>query len=290
MPELPEVQTVVNQLKRQGLVGRTITAASVHWAKSITEPGPEQFCQAMCGRTIEAIDRRGKYIVMRLSDGLTLLIHLRMSGRLVWTPDARPRDKHEHVILQIDTVGQLRFHDTRKFGRWTLTGSPQPILDRLGIEPLSRRFSAKRLQTMLEGTRRQLKPLLLDQGFIAGLGNIYADEALWQAGIHPLRSSNTLTEGEVRRLHRAVRQVLRKGIKNMGTSLGRGKSNFYSTGNQPGRNADKLNVFRRTGNPCPRCGTAIQRLIVAQRSSHVCPACQVRADSVDEMKDPSVDC
>jgi formamidopyrimidine-DNA glycosylase len=127
---------------------------------------------------------------------------------------------------------------------------------------------------MLEGKKRQMKPLLLDQTFIAGLGNIYVDEALWEARIHPLRISSSLAQKDIAALHRAIRLVLRRGLKNMGTSLGTGKANFYSVAGRKGRNADELKVFRRTGQACPRCGTAIDRLIVAQRSTHICPVCQ----------------
>ena len=175
---------------------------------------------------------------------------------------------------KIDEQNELRFQDTRKFGRIFLSGSPQTILGQLGPEPLQKTFTGRRLFAMLQASRRQLKPLLLDQHFMAGLGNIYVDEALWTAGLHPLRISCSLTEKDAAALHRAIRHVLRKGINNLGTSLGRGKGNFYSANNRPGRNADMLNVFRRTGEACPRCGTAIARMIVAQRSSHICPHCQ----------------
>jgi formamidopyrimidine-DNA glycosylase len=274
MPELPEVQTVVDQLNRQGVVGRTITAAAVYWPNTIGRLTPDQFCNRIRGRAIRQIDRRGKYIVLRLAGRRTLLIHLRMSGRLVWTTATPPRGKHEHVVLEIDHHYQLRFHDTRKFGRLILTDRPEAILDTLGLEPLAAAFTGKGLQALLYATRRQIKPLLLDQHVIAGLGNIYVDESLWQAGIHPLRNSSSLTDAEITRLHRAIRQVLRKGIRNMGTSLGRGKSNFFSADNRPGRNADTLKVFRRTGDACPRCGATIQRIVVGQRSSHICPVCQ----------------
>ncbi|BBO90147.1 DNA-formamidopyrimidine glycosylase [Desulfosarcina ovata] len=274
MPELPEVQTIVDQLNQQAIVGRTITAARVYWPKTIASPDPEQFCETITGLTARKLTRRGKFIVCQLSKGQTLLIHLRMSGRLNWTAKGNARNKHEHVILEIDQTHELRFQDTRKFGRLFLTQAPQTILGRLGPEPLDKTFTGRRFLSMLQRTRRQIKPLLLDQHFLAGLGNIYVDEALWAARIHPLRTSNTLTAAEAFALHRSIRQVLRKGIMNMGTSLGNGQGNFYSANNRPGKNADQLKVFRRTGRPCLRCGTTIVRRMVAQRSSHICTKCQ----------------
>lgn len=274
MPELPEVQTVVAHLNQVPIVGRTITDARVYWPKTIAPLNSRQFCRSIRGCVVQQIARRGKFIVLDLSRHLTLLIHLRMTGRINLVDPTTDRNPHEHVILRLDQTTELRFQDTRKFGRLVLTDAPQTLLDRLGPEPLATTFTGKRLYTMLQACRRQLKPLLLDQQFLAGLGNIYVDEALWTAGLHPLRISNSLIVAEATSLHRAIRRVLRKGINNLGTSLGRGKGNFYSANNRPGRNADRLNVFRRTGKACPRCNTAITRIIVAQRSSHLCPRCQ----------------
>lgn len=274
MPELPEVQTVVDHLNQARIVARTITTAKVFWPKTIDGMGSRKFCRTIRGKVIQQISRRGKFIVLDLSRDLTLLIHLRMTGRLNLVDPATRRNPHEHVILALDNSDELRFQDTRKFGRMVLTPRPHTILGRLGPEPLANSFTGRRLFTMLQACRRQLKPLLLDQHFLAGLGNIYVDEALWRAGLHPLRISCSLSVNEAASLHRAIRQVLRKGIDNLGTSLGRGKGNFYSANNRPGRNADQLNVFRRTGKACPRCNASILRLIVAQRSSHICPNCQ----------------
>ncbi len=274
MPELPEVQTVVDRLKQARIVGRTITGARVFWPKTIAGMDSRLFRDAIRGLVIERLSRRGKYIVVDLSKGLTLLVHLRMTGRLTLTDHSTDRNSHEHVILDLDQAQQLRFQDTRKFGRITLTSAPQAILEKLGIEPLSPAFTARHMLAILQRHHRRLKPLLLDQHVIAGLGNIYVDEALWTAGLHPLRISSDLDSDDAGRLHRAIRRVLRKGIKNLGTSLGTGKGNFRSADNRLGRNAGQLNVFRRTGMACPRCKTTIERLIVGQRSSHVCPRCQ----------------
>ncbi len=274
MPELPEVQTVVDNLNQQHLVGRTITGAQVGWPRTLADETPSRFRKKITGCRIRQITRRGKYIVFQLSRGLTMLIHLRMTGRLNWTSPGTTRNKHEHVVIEVEKKNELRFQDTRKFGRIFLTATPEAILDKLGPEPLETGFTRERFRQMLQAKKRQIKPLLLDQRFLAGLGNIYVDEALWQANIHPQRLSRSLTEKEIEALHHAIPHVLEKGLKNMGTSLGRGKGNFYSVGNRPGRNADELNVFRRTGKTCPRCSTLIERIIVAQRSSHICPNCQ----------------
>ena len=281
MPELPEVQCVVDALRGKNLLGGRICGAAVYWPKTIAELDPADFCSKINGRTILQISRRGKYILFDLSGGLTLMIHLRMTGRLNWEPRDRPRNKHEHVILDVGRTHSLRFQDTRKFGRIWLTTAPERILDRLGPEPLEESFSVERFSTMLKTTNRQIKPLLLDQHFLAGLGNIYVDEALWESRIHPQRISRSLTVHEVRDLHRAIPHVLNKGLRNLGTSLGAGKGNLYLPGNRPGRNADALNVFRRTGRACPRCDSTIVRFVVAQRSSHICPDCQKKTTLPD---------
>jgi formamidopyrimidine-DNA glycosylase len=274
MPELPEVQTVVDTLNRCGIVGHTIDGARIRWQKSVGPESPARFCRRIQGCRILRITRRGKYIVLHLSGGLSLLIHLRMTGRLNWTRRGSALNAHEHVILKIGADHELRFQDTRKFGRIVLTEAPETILGKLGLEPLGRDFTRKRFFAMLQARKRQLKPLLLDQTFLAGLGNIYVDESLWLAGIHPCRRSDSLDRKETDALHRAVRKVLNQGLKNQGTSLGSGQGNFHAVGDRPGRNADKLNVFRRTAAPCPRCRATIQRIIVGQRSSHICPVCQ----------------
>jgi formamidopyrimidine-DNA glycosylase len=276
MPELPEVQTIVDILNHQEVPGNPISRASVYWAKTIAGRSPEDFCEKITGCTIRPIRRRGKYIVLPLSGGLTLLVHLRMTGRLNWVPADSARNRHEHVVLDVGPMHSLRFQDTRKFGRMVLTRSPETLLNRLGPEPLDRRFTAGWFAGTLQTRQRQIKPLLLDQGFLAGLGNIYVDEALWEAGIHPQRISRSLTRREVGALHRAIPHVLQKGLRNLGTSLGSGRANFYFPGNGTGRNAEELNVFRRTGAACPRCGSVIVRIRVAQRSSHICPRCQKR--------------
>ncbi|PID60041.1 formamidopyrimidine-DNA glycosylase [candidate division KSB3 bacterium] len=274
MPELPEVQTVVNDLNAAGLVGLSIRAAEVFWQKTVAPFSPEEFSQQLCGHVIQHIWRRAKYIVWDLDQGAHILIHLRMSGRLELVETAQNRKKHEHVIFHLSDGRQLRFHDTRKFGRILLVTSLRQALGHLGPEPLRPEFTAQGFHDALHQRKRQMKPLLLDQTFLAGLGNIYVDEALWEARIHPKRLSSSLSEHESHSLHKAIRNVLNKGLINLGTTLGTGKANFYSVGRRQGHNSETLNVFRRNGLPCPRCDTPIERLIVGQRSTHICPLCQ----------------
>ena len=274
MPELPEVQTIVNDLIDADLIGKTIEMARVFWPRTIAEPSPKVFCRRLKGQKFTKIHRRGKYLVFKVDNGHTMLLHLRMSGRLHLVSAKLPRNKHEHVIFGFEGSRQLRFHDTRKFGRLHLLKDPDRILSRLGIEPLAAGFTATTLIEGLKHRRRMLKPLLLDQGFIAGLGNIYVDEALWEARLHPCRLSVSLEIPEINALHRAIPRVLKRGLKNLGTTLGTGKANFYSVANRRGRNKDLLNVFRRTDLPCPRCKSTIERIIVGQRSTHICRKCQ----------------
>lgn len=274
MPELPEVQTIVDDLIRAGLIGRTVAGCRVTWPRVVAGAPVRDFCHRIAGGRVAAVRRRGKFIRCDFSGGLCLLIHLRMTGRLVLAGGEAPVGRHEHLRLRLDDGRELRFHDPRKFGRLWLTDTPEVLLRRLGPEPLSGAFTAQVLAGRLAGRRRAIKPLLLDQTVLAGLGNIYVDEALWQARLHPLQPAGSLSPGQVRALHRAVRQVLRRGLANGGTSLGGGQGNFSATIRGAGQNRHALKVFRRTGKDCPRCGAAIQRLVVGQRGTHVCPRCQ----------------
>lgn len=274
MPELPEVETVVRELTNSGICGCCISAIAVTWPRTIGSSTPEAFIKALKGKTINLVQRRGKYIIIQLNDKSCIYIHLRMTGKLQIQSEQFQSGKHDHVVFTLGDGRRLVFNDTRKFGRITLAREVPPSVAALGPEPLEKDFSKAWLQEALAGKSRAIKPLLLDQSFIAGLGNIYVDEALWQARIHPERNSRTITPAESDALHRAIRTVLRRGIKNSGTSLGDGESNFYSVAGHRGRNADQLKVFRRHGEPCPACGCTIQRLIVGQRGTHICPQCQ----------------
>ena len=275
MPELPEVETVRRTLIRHGITGRTIVSVDVRWPRTVG--GDEAlFSSLVRDRTILALTRRGKYLVFHLTDGMFLLMHLRMSGRTWIVEKTHTLSGYERVIFRLDDDRELRFHDPRKFGRVTATVRPNEVLNRLGFEPLEGDEETRRtLWSHLRGRRRIVKSLLLDQHAIAGSGNIYTDEALWRASIHPLRNSATLTTDEIEELRRAVEFVLERGIRNLGTALGRGHANFVlPDGSERARNQEELAVFRRTGHPCPRCGTTIVRTVVSQRSTHFCPSCQ----------------
>lgn len=209
-----------------------------------------------------------------LSSGETIFVHLRMTGRFTFAPINTPFGPHERVTLVLDHLRHLQYHDTRKFGRWYLVENPHDIIGNLGPEPLEESFTYETFETRLMAKVRMLKPLLLDQTFIAGLGNIYVDEALWSAKLHPLMISNTLTRKQTKSLFEAIKYVLKRGLDTEGTTLGSGKSNFYRPEGAKGSHQEVLHVFRRTGLPCPRCSLPIERLVVAQRSTHICPNCQ----------------
>jgi len=273
MPELPEVQTVVNDLRGAGLTGVRLSGSRVAWPRTVSPLDPDAFRQALEGRTIAGIDRRGKYIVIRLDLG-ALLIHLRMSGRLRLVPGTESAAAHNRVVLLLSDGRALHFDDPRKFGRAQWTPDPETVLHRLGPEPLDPDFTPRDLAARVLPRRRPLKPLLLDQTVLAGLGNIYVDEALFEARLHPCRRADRLTEQEVLALHAAIQGVLRRAIANQGTTLGRGMTHFYSVGGRRGRNEDGLQVFRRHGLPCPRCGSILERFTLGGRGTHVCPVCQ----------------
>lgn len=264
MPELPEVETIVRRYRRR-LEGRRIVAFASRWAKQAT-PSVRVVRAGIVGRTVTRLARRGKYIVFHLDDGGFLLVHLRMSGRFEWAAEQQTRPRHVRSTWDLDDGSRLLFCDSRKFGRLVYTRDLAAATAGVGVEPLARGFTVARLKRELDGRARQLKPLLLDQSVIAGLGNIYADESLFRAGLHPLRRSNQLGEAQVATLHEAIRHVLRKAIRYCGTSFDRA----YLGGSMQKR----LMVYGRGGEPCHVCGTPIIPIRVAQRGTHVCPKCQ----------------
>ncbi|MDX9867442.1 MAG: bifunctional DNA-formamidopyrimidine glycosylase/DNA-(apurinic or apyrimidinic site) lyase [Kiritimatiellia bacterium] len=274
MPELPEVETVVRELRAQGMVGAVIRDVRLRWPRIAAGRSPASLVRALRGRTVTGVTRRAKYIVFTLDTGDRLLIHLRMTGKLRFAGAGEQPGPHDHALLLLKDSRRLVFHDTRKFGRFRLCGAGADPFAALGPEPLEPDFTPAALRARLSGKRRKVKPLLLDQSVVAGLGNIYVDESLWHAGIHPERRADSLTETEIRRLCRAIRAVLRRAVDLGGTTLGKGETNFYSVAGRRGRNADGLRVFRRDGLPCPRCGQPIARSVVGQRGTHFCPACQ----------------
>jgi formamidopyrimidine-DNA glycosylase len=270
MPELPEVEYIARQLRGE-LIGQRITGVEVMWSPVIGEMDPAEFAARLVGRAITGIDRRAKYLLIALDDEQVLAVHRRMSGNLIFTkPDER--DPYARVALTLDDGRRLVFSDPRKFGRLTLmTREALPgLFAALGPEPLEAEFTPEALARRLAGRDRALKALLLDQSVIAGLGNIYADEALFRARLHPLRRASSLDAREIAALHAAIQETLQLGIEHGGTTIGRHRDVF----NEAGRNVEYLNVYRRTGKPCPRCGTPIERIVVAQRGTHYCPQCQ----------------
>lgn len=277
MPELPEVETVVRDLRAAGLAGASITGARIRWAKTIAVPSPAAFRRSICGLRISELSRRGKFIILELSRGYSLLVHLRMTGRLhVVRPgeSSAAARAHDRVMFILADGRELCFADSRKFGRIWLTRDPGTVLDKLGPEPLT--ISAGGFAARLAAHSRTLKPLLLDQVFLAGIGNIYADEALWAARLHPLRKSDSLSRVEILTLQRSLRTVLRRGIRNLGTTLGGGQIHFVLPRGERGRNREHLRAYGQTGHPCPRCKTPIIRILVGQRATHLCPRCQRR--------------
>jgi formamidopyrimidine-DNA glycosylase len=264
MPELPEVETIVRCLRPE-LVGRRVLSAGLFWPRTLAAPAMGTFHQRISGQRIEAVARRAKYIHMVLSGG-HLLIHLRMSGDLLLRPSPCAPEPHDRLHLALDSGQTLAFNDTRKFGRAWLVDDPRDVLGSLGPEPFSDDFTTAGFYQSLQTRRRQLKPLLLDQAFLAGLGNIYSDEALHLAGLHPLRQSDTISLNESQKLFEAIRAVLQTGIENNGASI-----DWVYRG---GSFQNHFRVYGRTGLPCPICANPIERIVVGQRSTHFCPICQ----------------
>lgn len=274
MPELPEVQTVVEELG-QRLAGRRFArGADVLWPRTIGHPGASAFAERLAGQRARGVRRRAKYILIDLEDEDLLVIHLRMTGNLHFASAGTPPHPHLRVRLPLEDGEELRFADMRKFGRLYL-GTPGELatvipLGTLGPEPLDPGFSPDRLWVALSGRRGQIKPTLLDQTVVAGLGNIYVDEALFRAGIDPRRAVDTLTPSEVVALHAGIQAALHQAIGNGGTSF----RDYLSTWGRKGSNQDDLLVFRRHGEACLRCGRPLERIVVGGRGTHLCPTCQ----------------
>ena len=270
MPELPEVETVVRRL-RGPIVGRTITHVWLDWVRMVGRPSPKEFRRQLPGSTVLAINRRAKYLVFTLADHTNgsathfLLIHLKMSGTLNVAPRTASIDKHDHIIFDLDDGRQLRFNDVRKFGRVYLVIDPEEVTGRLGPEPLAATFSLPKFRDLVKSRTGAVKPLLLNQTFLAGVGNIYADEALWRARIHPLRKVDTLKDDEIAALYRSIRRTLRQAIRDQGTDAGDG---VIAGGDYRPR------VYDRAGRPCYRCHQPIRKIVVGQRGTHFCPTCQ----------------
>ena len=271
MPELPEVETVARGLQA-ALAGRTIVAVQVLWPRTVVDMEPAAFAERLAGQTVLRVGRRGKWVVLTLASGQALLVHLRMTGRLLVEEGACGDEQHVRVRLALDDGRCLCFRDARKFGRMALVDDPAPLLAELGPEPLGGDFTLAWLRSLLARRRGRIKPLLLDQRVLAGLGNIYTDEALWRARIHPLHTAAGLTPEEVARLHAAIRDVLNEAVLREGTTLD--DQGYVGADGRPGSFAEQLAVYARAGCACPRCGAPVERIVVGQRGTHLCPVCQ----------------
>jgi formamidopyrimidine-DNA glycosylase len=267
MPELPEVETIVRTL-RPALLGKIILSVDLRWPGTLAAPSPATFKKHLKGRQIESISRRAKFLDLQLSDS-HLLIHLRMSGDLLVVLGGYQPAKHDRLIVHLSEDTSLIFSDPRKFGRVWLVKDPAEIFRDLGPEPLSEGFTPDWLYAALQHHRRQLKPLLLDQTFLAGLGNIYTDEALHLAKLHPLSLSDSITKKQGKGLWQAIREVLEEGIRRNGASI-----DWVYRG---GDFQNHFRVYGRTGELCPVCQTPIERITIGQRGTHYCPQCQVCA-------------
>ncbi len=276
MPELPEVETTVRLLRPQ-LEGRTLGMVRVHWPRTLGGMSAKAFAAAVHGARVRSLKRRAKYMVVELErDGApagSIVVHLRMTGRLYVDPPHTPADPFVKVEVELDCSHWLRFLDVRKFGRFQYAKDPEDVLPELGPEPLGAEFSSDWLHRSLRERRRRIKPLLLDQAFVAGLGNIYADEALHLAGIHPLALASRIERTRSDRLHAAIRSTLAAAIEREGSSFDR----FYRTPEgKPGSYQHQFLVYGREGLPCRTCGREIERIVVGQRGTHLCRHCQKR--------------
>lgn len=273
MPELPEVETVARSLidgqgVSDGILGLRVVEARVGWSRTVAEPTAAEFEQRICGQVAEGVGRRGKFIRVKLSED-TLLFHLRMSGDLLLGEGRAALGRFSRLQIYFENGVQLSFDDARKFGRAWLVPDPEAVFAGLGPEPLDGALKPAQFHQMLAARQRQLKPLLLDQSFIAGLGNIYVDEALHAAKLHPLASSADLDKQQAAALLTSIRKVLKDSIRANGSSI----DWAYRGGNFQ----NKFKVYQKTGEPCPRCGTPITRIVVGQRGTHFCPSCQPAA-------------
>ena len=273
MPELPEVETMVRDL-RPRVVGRSIVGVEAQFPGIVVYPDFPELVERVADREITAIDRRGKYAIFELSSDEILVIHRGMTGSLLHRAVDAPQDPYVRIAFFLDDGSSLRLRDPRKFGKVLLmdrVGAERPLpWVRMGPEPLDGDFTPAGFSRALKNRTALIKPLLLNQQIVAGLGNIYVDEALFLARIHPERRANTLKPAETKRLHAAIQQVLASAVEGRGTTF----SSYADIDGRAGEFQDSLQVFRRAGAECPRCGSPIERRVVGGRGTHVCPRCQ----------------
>jgi formamidopyrimidine-DNA glycosylase len=276
MPELPEVETIRSQLAPR-LTGRRIERVEIYDARLTRPEPPEAVAHALAGERIADVRRRGKYLVFAFESGRHLLIHLRMTGAVQHVAPGDDSDPYRRAVVSLDDGSDVAYRDVRRFGTWRLL-EPGEVDDywrgRLGREPLEREFTTASLAEALAGRKLPVKAALLDQRAVAGIGNIYADEALWWARIHPLRPAGSLSVDEVAALRKGVKKALAVGIARQGTTL----RDYRDPDGRWGRMRDELRVYGREHEPCPRCGTPIERIRAAGRGTWYCPNCQPLAD------------
>ena len=274
MPELPEVETIRIKLEPH-LVGREFDRVEIHDSRLVRPFEPMAVAAELEGERVQALERRGKYLIVRFESGRALLIHLRMTGSLRHAqPGSLADDPHRRAVVRLDDGSDVAYRDVRRFGTWLLLEPDEldPYLaKKLGGEPLERSFTARRLGERLDGRRAPIKAALLDQRTVAGLGNIYVDEALWRARLHPLRQANSITTGELGPLTRAIRDALRAGLARQGASL----RDYSKPDGSRGRMQEEFRVYGRAGEPCSRCGTPIDKIRAGGRGTWYCPGCQV---------------
>ena len=270
MPELPEVETIKNELIPH-VVGRRITGVELYWERAVLKPTAAEFRRQISGQEIRGISRRGKYLLFQLGSGKILVLHLRMTGSLL-LGSAPSDNRYTRAIIWLNGTS-IYFRDPRKFGVMWLADSRDELNSRLGVEPLDEGFTIEALSKILRNRQAPVKALLLDQSLIAGLGNMYTDEALYTARIHPLRSGGGLSADDVRRLHSAIRQVLMEAISSKGASV----QDYFRPGGELGTAHYAFKVAHRRKGKCPRCGTPIERITVRNRGTYFCPGCQPAA-------------
>jgi formamidopyrimidine-DNA glycosylase len=283
MPELPEVETLARDL-RAAVLGRTLTDAWVapDAPRLVQEMPVDTFTAGLRGRRIEDVGRRAKFLLVTLDRGLWWLVHRRMSGNLIHRPVDAPDEPYIRARFRLDDGTELRFLDLRKFGAMWLTDDPEPLLANLGPEPLDGAFTADVLLGILRKRSAPVKAVLMDQRAIAGIGNLYADEALHYAGVHPLRPAKSLSKKQVAALRDGIVRALEQGLANLGSSVGAAAGEAVSLrdhvnlSGEPGSNQEYLVAYGREGEPCRSCGTPIERVKLSNRSAHFCPRCQPR--------------
>ena len=270
MPELPEVETIKNELLPH-IVGRQVTGVTLFWEGIVRQPSVEEFCSRLIGQRLTGLTRRGKYLIFSLTSGEVLIIHLKMTGSLLLKPASAEVGKFIRAIIHLDNSTELHFRDPRKFGVMRLVEDASSVVGKLGPEPLETGFTPQVLAQLLEKRKAPIKALLCDQTFIAGIGNMYADEALFAARIHPLRQGGSLSPEEVKRLHRAIQQVLWSAISNKGASV----DTYFRPDGTLGTAHFQFRVAHRLGGElCSVCGTTIERITVRNRGTYFCPKCQ----------------